>query len=115
PKNLLRPGQFVRVRVTSGQRPDAVLVPQTAIQEILGATSVMIVGPGNKVAQRTVTTGDTYQNLIIVTQGLNGGESVIVQGQQKVRPGITVKPQAAAAGQESGQTNAGQAMSDQAK
>lgn len=105
PKNLLRPGQFVRVRVTSGQRPNAVLVPQTAIQEILGATSVMIVGQDNKVAQRTVTTGDTYHNLV-VTQGLNGGERVIVQGQQKVRPGMTVRPQPAAAGQ---------AMSDREK
>lgn len=93
PRNILRPGQFVRVRITSGEAPNAILIPQTAVQELLGTTSVLTVTPENKVAQRSVTTGDTRDNLVIIERGLRGGELVIVEGQQKVRPGMTVKPQ----------------------
>lgn len=96
PNNLLRPGQFVRIRVTAGQVSDAVLAPQTAIQELLGSTSVLLVGADNKVVQRTVTTGGTFENSTIVTEGLKGGERLIVEGGQKVRPGMTVNPQPAA-------------------
>ena len=95
PANLLRPGQFVRVRVSTGQAPTGVLVPQTAIQELLGTTSVLVVGDDNKVAQRTVTTTGTFESFTVVTEGLAGGERVIIEGQQKVRPGMTVKPQVA--------------------
>jgi RND family efflux transporter MFP subunit len=94
PNNLLRPGQFVRVRVTVEQLPNAILVPQTAVQELLGTNSVLVVTPDNKVAQKTVAIEGTYESFSIVTQGLEGGERVIVEGQQKVRPGMTVKPQA---------------------
>lgn len=95
PDNFLRPGQFVRLRVTAGQIENAVLVPQTAVQELLGTTSVLIVGEDNKVAQRTITSAGTFQNFTIVSDGLQGGERVIVEGQQKVRPGITVAPKLA--------------------
>jgi len=94
PNNLLRPGQFVRVRVTVEQLPNAILVPQTAVQELLGTNSVLVVTPDDKVAQKTVAIEGTYESFSIVTQGLEGGERVIVEGQQKVRPGMTVKPQA---------------------
>jgi membrane fusion protein (multidrug efflux system) len=94
PNNLLRPGQFVRVRVTSGQIPNGILVPQTAVQELLGTTSVLLVGPGNKVAQRTITTAGTYESFTIVSEGLQAGDRVIVEGHQKVRPGMIVQPQA---------------------
>ncbi len=96
---MLRPGQFVRLRVTAGQIANAVLVPQTAAQELLGTTSVLIVQEDNKVAQRTITSAGTYQNFTIVSEGLQGGERVIAEGQQKVRPGMTVEPRLAPAGQ----------------
>jgi membrane fusion protein (multidrug efflux system) len=99
PNNLLRPGQFVRVRVTAGQIPDAILVPQTALQELLGTTSVLTVGPDNKVAQQTVTPAGSHESFTIITGGLKGGERVIVEGQQKVRPGMTVNPRASDARQ----------------
>lgn len=95
PDNLLRPGQFVRVRVTAGEIPNAVLVPQSAVQQLLGTTSVLIVGPDNRVVQRTVTTGGTYEDFTVITSGLDGTERVVVEGQHKVRPGMPVTPQAA--------------------
>jgi membrane fusion protein (multidrug efflux system) len=96
PANLLRPGQFVRVRLTLQQIPNAILVPQTAVQELLGTASVLTVSADNKVAQKTVTTEGSYQDRLIVTQGLEPGERVIVEGHQKVRPGMTVNPRVAA-------------------
>lgn len=93
PGNFLRPGQFVRVRVTTEQMPNVVLVPQGAVQEVLGARSIYIVSPQNKVVQRTVTIQGAFENRSIVTQGLEQGDRVIVEGAQKVRPGMTVQPQ----------------------
>jgi membrane fusion protein, multidrug efflux system len=97
PDKLLKPGQFGRVRAVVEERPDAILVPQTAVQEIQGAKSVLVVGPDDKVALRSVTLGERIGDLIIATRGLEPGERVIVEGLQKVRPGIQVKPTMAAA------------------
>jgi membrane fusion protein (multidrug efflux system) len=96
PDKLLKPGQFGRVRAVVEERPDAILVPQTAVQEIQGAKSVLVVGAEDKVALRSVTLSDRIGDLIIVTRGLEPGERVIVEGVQKVRPGIQVKPTLAA-------------------
>ena len=97
PEKLIKPGQFGRVRAVVEERPDAILVPQTAVQEIQGAKSVLVVGADNKVVLRTVTFGERIGDLTIATRGLEPGERVIVEGLQKVRPGIQVKPTLAAA------------------
>jgi membrane fusion protein (multidrug efflux system) len=97
PDKLLKPGQFGRVRAVVEERADAILVPQTAVQEIQGAKSVLVVGADDKVALRSVTLDERIGDLIIVTRGLEAGERVIVEGIQKVRPGIQVKPTLAAA------------------
>jgi membrane fusion protein, multidrug efflux system len=97
PDKLLKPGQFGRVRAVVEERPDAILVPQTAVQEIQGAKSVFVVGADDKVALRSVTLGERIGDLIIATRGLEPGERVIVEGVQKVRPGIQVKPSMATA------------------
>jgi membrane fusion protein (multidrug efflux system) len=97
PGNVLRPGQFARVRVTVENIPNAILVPQKAVQEVLGTMSVLIVDNQNKVEQRTVSTNGTLEGSYIVNSGLAGGERVIVQGQQKVRPGMKVVPEASGA------------------
>jgi membrane fusion protein (multidrug efflux system) len=83
------------VRAIVEERPDAVLVPQLAIQEVQGAKSVLVVGAEDKVALRSVTLSERIGDLIIVTRGLEAGERVIVEGLQKVRPGMQVKPEAA--------------------
>src|SRR5262249_18913833 len=103
PDNHLRPGQFARVRVAVAERENAVLVPQRAIQELQGAKTVLVVDGENKAALRTISVGEKSEKYMIVLDGLNAGERVIVEGMQKVRPGSEVKPSAAAPEGESGQ------------
>jgi membrane fusion protein (multidrug efflux system) len=97
PSRVLRPGQFARVRGVVEQRVDAVLVPQLAVQEQQGAKIVLVVEAGDKVALRPVTLADRVGDLYVVTKGLKAGERVIVEGVQKVRPGMQVKLEAKAA------------------
>ncbi len=92
PASHLRPGQFARVRVAVAERENAVLVPLRAILELQGAKTVLVVDAQNKASVRTLTLGDKADNMVIVLQGLDGGERVIVEGMQKVRPGSEVKP-----------------------
>lgn len=98
PQWVLRPGQFGRVRAVTEEVPNAILVPQVAVQELQGAKTVLVIGEGDKVAQRTVTLREAYQDFYIVTAGLKPGERVIVEGLQKARPGMQVKPELKAAG-----------------
>jgi membrane fusion protein (multidrug efflux system) len=95
--NRLRPGQFARVRVAAEERPDAILVPQVAVQELQSAKYVMVVGSDNKVSQRTVKVGDRYEDSYIVLEGLKAGERVVTEGLQKIRPGMLVTPTGKAA------------------
>jgi membrane fusion protein (multidrug efflux system) len=71
----------------------ALLVPQLAVQEEQGSKTVLVVGDGDKVALRPVTIDERIGDLYIVTAGLKRGERVIVEGLQKVRPGMQVKPE----------------------
>ncbi len=93
PDRMLRPGQFGRVRVVTEEVPDAILVPQIAVQELQGAKTVLVVEEGDKVALRTVTPRESYGQFYIVSTGLKPGERVIVEGIQKARPGMQVKPE----------------------
>ena len=95
PGSYLRPGQFARVRVAVTERENAILVPQRAIQDLQGAKTVMVVDQENKVAVRTIKLGDKVDKEVVVLDGLNAGERVIVEGMQKVRPGSQVNPQIA--------------------
>jgi RND family efflux transporter MFP subunit len=97
PQRVLRPGQFGRVRAITEEVADAILVPQVAVQELQGAKTVLVVGEGDKVALRTITVREPYQQFYIVSAGLKPGERVIVEGIQKARPGIQVKPELRAA------------------
>jgi membrane fusion protein, multidrug efflux system len=92
PGSYLRPGQFARLRVAVAQRENAILIPQRAVQDLQGAKTVMIVDNENKVALRTVKLGDKADKDVVVLEGLSGGERVIVEGMQKVRPGGQVNP-----------------------
>ncbi len=95
PGSYLRPGQFARVRVAVAEKENAILVPQRAIQELQGAKTVMVVDQENKVVVRTIKLGDKVEKDVVVLDGLNAGERVIVEGMQKVRPGTQVNPQVA--------------------
>jgi len=92
PDQLIRPGQFGRVRGVIDQRPNAILVPQLAVQEQQGAKTVLVVETGDKVALRPIKIDDRIGEFYIVTEGLKPGERVIVEGVQRVRPGVQVKP-----------------------
>ena len=92
PNSYLRPGQFARLRVAVSERENAILVPQRAVQDLQGAKTVMVVDAQNKVQVRTIKVGDKADTYLIVLEGLNAGERVIVEGMQKARPGSEVKP-----------------------
>ena len=96
--NRLRPGQFARVRVAAEERPNAILVPAVAVQELQSAKYVLVVGSDNKISQRTIKVSDRYEDSFIVTEGLKAGERVVTEGVQKVRPGMVVKPTTTAGG-----------------
>jgi membrane fusion protein (multidrug efflux system) len=91
PTRVLRPGQFARVRGAVDYRPDAVLVPQLAVQDQQGAKVVMVVEAEDKVAQRPVILDERVGEFYIVSKGLEPGERAIVEGVQKARPGMQVK------------------------
>src|SRR5712672_2848176 len=96
PKNILRPGQFGRVRAPGDVRPGALLVPQRAVTELQGSYQVAVVGSDNKVSIRPVKVGERVDALWILESGVKPGEFVIVEGLQKVRDGATVKVKQAA-------------------
>lgn len=93
PGRTLRPGQFARVRAVVEDRPNAVLVPALAVQDQQGTKVVLVVDASDKVALRAVVVGERYGEFYIVTSGLKAGERVIVDGVQKARPGMQVKPE----------------------
>ncbi len=95
----LLPGMFVRARIEEGVRPNAFLVPQIAVsRDSKGGAMVMLVGAGNKVEQRVVTTERAVGDQWLVSAGIATGDRVIVAGLQWVRPGVEVKPVPANAG-----------------
>jgi len=92
PNNILRPGQFGRVRAATETVNGALLVPQRAVTELQGMYQVAVVGDGNKVSVRPVKVGDRVGTMWIIQSGVKPGELVIVEGLQKVRDGAVVKP-----------------------
>jgi RND family efflux transporter MFP subunit len=85
------PGQYVKVQLLLEQQPDTLVVPSQAIGEQQGDTYVYVVGSDNKVEFRNVTAGSSYGELRIITEGVKAGEKVVVNGLQKLKPGMTVK------------------------
>lgn len=92
PNNILRPGQYGRVRTSTQTQQGALLVPQIAVSDLQGTRQVAVVDSSNKVTIRAVTVGDTVGNQWIIRDGVNPGERVVVEGLQKVRQGMQVNP-----------------------
>ena len=90
PDRLLRPGQYGKARLATEVKEGALLVPQLAVQERQGLYSVMVVKPDATVEQRTVKAGERVGNLWIIDSGVKPGEKVIVEGIQRVQPGMQV-------------------------
>jgi membrane fusion protein, multidrug efflux system len=95
PGNMLRPGQYAKVRAVMATIPGAVVVPQRAVNELQGNFQVAVVGSDNKVSIRTVKPGVRTGSLVVISEGLQPGERVVVEGLQKVKDGVTVNPKAA--------------------
>lgn len=101
-ERVLLPGMYVRARVSSAERQDALLVPQKAVaRDSKGKASVLLLGEGDRVEMRQVTVSQTVGDQWLVEAGLAPGDEVIVAGFQRIRPGMEVAvtrlpPQAAA-------------------
>ncbi|RVL78329.1 efflux RND transporter periplasmic adaptor subunit, partial [Sinorhizobium meliloti] len=90
----LIPGQFVRIRIGDPQPEEKLVISDRAVSSDQDKKFVLVVGADNKVEYRQVTLGPVADGLRIVENGLKPGESIIVNGLQRVRPGVVVAPQA---------------------
>ena len=102
PGNILRPGQYGKVRVAVETLHDALLVPQAAVSELQGCYQVAIVDRNDTVNIQPISVGDPIGSSWVVRDGLKPGERVIVQGMQKVSPGMRVNPKPARLAAKSG-------------
>jgi len=96
PNNLLLPGQFARVQAPYQTLKNVVTVPRKSLVELQGRFRVYVVNDANEVEMREVTLGPAKDHDVVIESGVESGESVIVEGLQKVRPGMTVNPTMAA-------------------
>ena len=94
PGEIVRPGQYAKVRASVETRRGAILVPQRAVQEIQGMFSVAVVKADDTVEMRPVQTGERIGGLWVILSGLNPEDRIIVEGLQKVRPGVKVVAEA---------------------
>lgn len=93
PAGLLLPGMFVRASFAQSINQRAFLVPQEGVtRDAKGQATVIVVGAGNKAIQRNVTASRTQGRYWVVTQGLNPGDKVVVQGLSKLLPGQPINP-----------------------
>jgi len=92
PGNVLRPGQYGRVRAVTATKPAALLVPQRAVSELQGSYQVAVVVTDNKVEMRTVKVGERSGSEWVIEDGLKAGETVVVEGTQKIKTGAVVNP-----------------------
>jgi membrane fusion protein (multidrug efflux system) len=105
PENILRPGQYARVRLLLDTKAGALLVPQRSVQELQSLYSVAVVGADNKVNFRNVKVGPRVDSLWVIEEGLKPGDQVVAEGLQALTDGMTVRtkpmaPQAATSGGE---------------
>jgi RND family efflux transporter MFP subunit len=92
PARMLQPGQYVRLRILLAERPDALVVPQAAVQESQGSASLFVVAPDHTVQARSVRMGPRVGPLWVVEEGVKPGEHVVIKGVQQIRAGMRVAP-----------------------
>ena len=94
PTNILRPGQYARIRSKTEVRKNALLIPQRAVAELQGIYQVGVVDAENKVTIRAVKTGPLFGDMWVIESGLQLQDKVVVDGLQRLRDGMTVAPSA---------------------
>ena len=92
PRKLILPGQFARVRAPYQTLENVIVIPRKAISELQGLFRVYVVDAAGQVSVKEITLGPKTGDDVVVESGLDAGETVIVEGIQKVRPGMTVEP-----------------------
>jgi RND family efflux transporter MFP subunit len=92
PGNVLRPGQYGRVRAVTNGRSRALVVPQRAVADLQGGYQIKVLGVNNQVVVRSITVGDRVGNLQVIKDGVKAGEQVIVGAPAAVREGSIVSP-----------------------
>ena len=93
---ILRPGMFGRIRVDLGSRANSILVPERSVAELQGKNFVWVVAQDNKTTQRSVKVGGQVGENLLISEGLQAGDRIVVEGLQKVREGAQVNPMTAA-------------------
>jgi membrane fusion protein (multidrug efflux system) len=91
PNRTLLPGQFVRVRLAAGTLSNGITVPQRAVNIGANSTTVFVVGEGDTLAVRPVRLGPMQGDQWVILEGLSAGDRVVLDGQQKIQPGIVVR------------------------
>jgi len=91
PGNILRPGQFGKVRAIVRIQQNALLIPQAAVNEQQGSYLVAVVDKDNRVSLRPVKAGQRTDTMWVIDGGLKRGDRVVVEGQQNLKPGIAVR------------------------
>jgi RND family efflux transporter MFP subunit len=91
PGNILRPGQYGKIRAAIRIQPNALLVPQAAVTEQQGSYLVAVVGADNRIALRPVQVGERTGTMWVIEDGLKLGERAVVEGQQNLRSGMSVQ------------------------
>lgn len=95
PGNILRPGEYGRVRIQTSFKKGALLVPQGAVKELQGGYQIALLGPDNKAIIRPVKAGEKVGTMWVIDDGLKPGDQVIVEGVEKVKDGTPVVPKPA--------------------
>jgi membrane fusion protein (multidrug efflux system) len=92
PRNILRPGEYGRVRIRTSFEKGALLVPQSAVKEIQGGYQLAILGANNKVTIRSVKAGAKTETMWVIDEGLTADDQLVVEGVAKVKDGTPVVP-----------------------
>ena len=92
PGNILRPGQYGRVRIQTSFKKGALLVPQSAVKELQGGYQIALLGADNKAIIRPIKAGEKVGTMWVIDDGLKAGDQVIVEGVEKVKDGTPVVP-----------------------
>jgi membrane fusion protein (multidrug efflux system) len=92
PQELLRPGQFAKVKALISVVKDGILIPQRCVVELQGLYSVYVVGDEDKVQTRRIKVGPKIKQFWLITEGLKPGEHIVYEGLQRAKDGAVVKP-----------------------
>lgn len=92
PDNMLKPGQYAKVRVRVSNHSDAVVVPIRAIMDVQGMKSVFLVDPDGTIKNQPVKLGSESMNLAVVAEGVEAGDMLLSEGINRVKPGMKIKP-----------------------